>query len=931
MRPFPPSTHARPGRLLAALVLGVTLAACGGESSEALLDQARKSAAAGDLKTAVIQLKNVLAEDENNAQARFELGKVYLDQSDFASAEKEFKRARQAGYAASTANVMMARALIGQREFQRVLEELPAPSGADPEAAPLLALRATAELGLDRKENARKSVEQAVQAGDTHPEVQMALARLALADRDIDKATQALDKALQADPGHVESLLLKGDLLRHAGKKAEAAASYRAALQADPRNAAARLALASMALDENRLPDARKEVGAALKAAPNNLQARYTAALIDYREQKSEQARDGLANILKAAPDYLPALLLSGAVEYTLGNYQTAETQLGKVLGVVPGNLYAVRLLAAAQLRLGRVDDAARTLAPALRSAGQDAGVLVAAGEVALARKDFAQAAHYFEQAVQRSPDNAALRTELGVARLAQGDDRAMADLQAAAGMEGATDRASTVIILTQLNQQKFDAALASIDVLEKKQPPNPLTWNYRGAAYLGKQDFARARDSFGQALKLNPAFFPAAANLAQMDLSDKKPAAARQRFEGILKAEPKHLNAMLALADLALAAQDEKAFVGWLEKAAAAHPQAIQPRVVLARFHLVKGERNKALATAREAVNAQPDHPVGLELLGSVQLALGDHANALGSFRKLVERMPGQAMPLTRVAGAQIAANDLDGARKSLQEALRLQPGNLDALLTLGSVELRGARYDEAFKLARAAQQHHPKNPSGLVLEGDVAFARKDYPASLAALDRAHALAPSGALLLRQLQVFTASQRVAEGEKRLTDWLTKQPQDTAVRAALAESLLKRGQHKAAIEHYLILNKSTPNNLIVLNNLAWALFESGDKHAAGFAEQALKLQPDNPAVMDTLGWILVQQGQADRGVKLLQQAHAKAPDVGEIHYHLAAAYARTGDAARAQRELERLLATGVSFGQENEARALLGRLQGKSR
>ena len=80
--------------------------------------------------------------------------------------------------------------------------------------------------------------------------------------------------------------------------------------------------------------------------------------------------------------------------------------------------------------------------------------MLVVAGEIALAKKDFAQASAYFEQAAQRSPDSAAIRTELGISRLAQGDSRAMADLQAAADMEGSSSRADTFIILNQLRQE---------------------------------------------------------------------------------------------------------------------------------------------------------------------------------------------------------------------------------------------------------------------------------------------------------------------------------------------------------------------------------------------------------------------------------------------------------------------------------------------
>ncbi len=929
MRLFSHPYTARPSRLLITCLLCLGLAACSGESSESLLGQAKASIAKGDLKAATIQLKNAVIADDKNADARYELGKLYLEQSDMPSAEKEFRRAREIGYAASTVNPMIARAVLGQREYQRVLDELPAPTESNADAATLHALRATAELRLGRKEDARKTIQVALQAAPGNVDVHLALAELALSDGDAEKAMQELDQALRIDPKHRDSLMLKGDLLRATKKPVEAVAVYRKILEIDPRHTDARLALAGIAIADNKLDEARKEVNAALKFTPGNLQARYTEALIDFREKKTESARDHLAGVLKAAPSFVPALLLGGSIEYALGNLQTAEAHLNKVIKAAPNNLYALRLLAASQLRLGRPDDAARTLVPALRSANPDAGVLVVAGEIALVKKDFSQASSYFEQATKRNPDNAAIRTELGISRLAQGDSRAMADLQVAAEMEGANSRADTFIILNQLKKKEFDAALKSIAALEKKQSASPLTWNYRGAAYLGKQDVARARDSFSRALKIDSAFFPAAANLAQLDLKDKQPAAAKSRFEGILKADPKHLNAMLALGDLSLLDKDEKTYVKWLKTAASAHPQALQPRVALARYQLAKGDKNQALSTAREAVNVQPDNPAALELLGTTQLALGDTTNALGSYRKLVERLPGQASPLIKLATAQITAKDPAGARKTLQEALLIQSDFLDAQLMLGGVEIQDAHFDAAHKLARQVQQQKPDNPAGFVLEGDTAFARKNYPAALAAYERAQKLNPSGALLARQLPVFNATQRPEEGEKRLAAWLTTHPQDAGIRAALAESLIKRKQYAAAADQYQILYKSNPNNLIVLNNLAWALLETNDNRALGYAEQAFKLNPDNPAVMDTLGWILAQQGQTERGIKLLKQALAKVPDAAEIQFHLAAAHAKSGDRTRARGELERLLTSGVAFPQEQEARALLKQLTAK--
>jgi putative PEP-CTERM system TPR-repeat lipoprotein len=915
-------------RLLCALILGTSLlTACGGGDSTALLTEARASAAAGDYKAAIIQLKNALARDENNAEARFELGKLYLEQFDLASAEKEFRRAREAGYSPDAVNPMIARALLGQREFQRLLDELPAPAGSGPDAATLLALRATAELGLERREEARKTTQRALQAAPGNPEVHLALAQLALADRDADKAMQEIGQALRSDPGHLDSLQLKGALLRATGKTAEAAAAYREVVRIDPRNVNARLALSNIALAGNKLADARKEVDLALKQSPNNPQARYALALIDFQEKKTERARDTLASVLKAAPGFVPAQLLGGSIEYALGNLQTAEAHLNKVIKAVPNNLYALRLLAATQLRLGRPDDAAKTLAPALKFVDQDAGVLVVAGEIALAKKDFSQASAYFEQAAQRNPDNAAIRTELGISRLALGDQRAMADLHAAADMDSDSSRADTFIILNQIKQKQFDAALASIAALEKKQSVNPLTWNYRGVAYLGKQDFVRARDSFSQALKLNPAFFPAAANLAQLDLKDKQPVAARQRFENILKADPRHLNAMLALADLGLRNKDEKTYASWLEKAAAAQPQALQPRVALAHYQLAKGDRNKALATAREAVNVQPDNPVALDVLGAAQLALGDTANAIGSYRKLVELSgTNPAAPLTRLAAAQITAKQPVDARKSLHEALRAQPDLLDAQLMLGRLDIQAARYDDALKIARQIQQQKPGSAAGPLLEGDIALARRQFDAALAAYERAHKLEPTGTLLIRQHQALEGMGRAEEGEKRLAVWLDSRPQDAAIRLALAERLLKRKQNKAAADHYLLLNQSNPGNLVVLNNLAWALFESGDARALTFAGQAQKLQPDNPVVLDTYGWILANSGQPAKGLQHLRKASSAAPDNADIQWHMAYALYLAGDQKRALMELGTLLDNGNSFSDMDAARKLHARL-----
>lgn len=902
------------------------LSGCGGESSQTLLTQARSSIKSGDRKAALIQLKSAVQKDEKNAAARFELAKLQIELSDFASAEKELRRAREYGFEADKVNPLLSQVLLRLGEFQRVLDEIPLPLAGSQNEKVFLVARANAQLSLKQTAEARKGLERALSIAPNDADVHLTYARLAIADRKVPEAFEHVELALKSTPQHLEGWLFKGDLLRATGKLPEAETTYKSALKIDPEHVGARLALAEMALYQNRLVEARQHVDQVLGKAPQNLLGRYTQAQIDYREKKYTDARDHLAGVIKTAPTYLPAMLLQGAIEYALGNLETAEAYLNKVVKASPNNVFAIKLLAASQLKLGRADDAYRSLAPALKIAPQDVGVRIVAGEIALAKKAFAEASEHFEAAAKINPDSAAIRTQLGLSRLGQGDSRALADLQSASTMANGDSRADTLIILTQLKNKQYDAALSSITSLEKKHGANPLSWNYRGAAYLGKQDMKQARASFSQALKLDPAFFPVAANLARLDMLDKQPDQARKRFEAILKIQPAHLNAMLALADLALINKDEKTYWSWLEKAAATNPGAQQPKLLMSRYLMSKGRHAQALALAREVVNAQPKNTVALNLLGMAQFTSKDYDNAQGTFQKLADLNPQQPQPRLQLAQVQIAMKHVEDARETLMDILRTHPDYLDAQIMLVGIDIQSARFEEAQKIARQVKQQKPDNPAGFLLEGETEKARKNHTAALTAFDHAQRLKPSGAIVVRQFQVLKSMQREEEGEKRLINWLATQPQDRDVRLMLAESLIQHKSFASAIEHYQYLNKTYPGNILILNNLAWALSELNDKRALSFAEQALKLKPEDASVLDTYGWLQVRFGSTAKGVEILKKAQTKAPDSAEIQWHLAYALNANGDKTRARQELKTLLDRRVSFAFDTEARTLYQKL-----
>ncbi len=862
----------------------------------------------GDLKGSILELKNAIQKNPDSPQARLLLGQIYLKVGMGAEAEKELTQAAKLGVSRESIKPQLGEALLLMGEYKRVLDEIqPGDQTSQTNLARIFQLRADALLKQGQVKVACGLFEQSLDTDRNNPPTYWGLAQCAVAEQDMKKAREWLDTALKINEKQAKTWTYIGDL-EQLNKHAEGALSaYSSALKLEPDNLEA---LQNRVIINNRLgrlEPAQVDIDNIRKLYPKSLAANYLQALQNYQEKKYTEARSALQEALKIAPNYLPALLLGGNIEFALGNLQTAELHLNKVVRAAPGNGAALKILALTQLRLGRPDDAEKTLSPIDFQKTGDAGIYTIAGEIALAKKDFSRAATHFETASNLNPNSAAIRTELGLARLGEGDQRAMEVLQSAAEMEGSSSRADSLVILSQLSKKQYDAALASIAALEKKQPRSPLVWSYRGAAYLGKGDIAKARDSFNQALKLDPKFFLAAANLAQLDLAAGQVASARKQFEGILKAEPNHLQAMLALADISLREQDEKAHLSWLEKAMTAYPQALQPRIVMTQYLLSKGDMNGALAVAREAVNANPDNPEALNLLGSTQLTTGDRANAVTTFTALTKKASQSPDAFMRLALAQIANRDLDAARLTLQKALQLKPDHLESQDALLSLELSANKPEAAMKIARQIQAQFPNSPVGYVREADIHLEQKQIPQAIKSYEKAMDKGAGSAGLTKLHRAYVLAGNTKMAEQRLDGWLKQHPDDLNVRSHAAEYYMFAGRIPDAIVQYEAIQRQRPDNALILNNLASLYQRQKDPRALTTAEQALKLAPDNPAIQDTVGWMLVEQGKASRGLELLSKAAAAAPKVGLIRYHHAVALARSGSPEKARQELQQVL------------------------
>jgi cytochrome c-type biogenesis protein CcmH/NrfG len=151
------------------------------------------------------------------------------------------------------------------------------------------------------------------------------------------------------------------------------------------------------------------------------------------------------------------------------------------------------------------------------------------------------------------------------------------------------------------------------------------------------------------------------------------------------------------------------------------------------------------------------------------------------------------------------------------------------------------------------------------------------------------------------------ASGKSAEAEAFTKRWLADNPRDTEVRMLLANRAMRERDYKKAAAHYQALLAVDPNNVVALNNLAWIGGETGDAKALAYAERAAKLAPQSASVLDTLGTLLVRQGETNRGLEYLAKARELAPARFDVRLSYARALVVSGQTDAARKELRSIV------------------------
>ncbi len=919
----------RSARLLG-LGLLVTVVLCGCDffvSADGRVERARAEIAKGDYQAAVIDLKNALESEPNHLQARLLLARASLQLGDVRDAEKEIRRARDAGASPQDVADLTAetRLALGQgRELLAAIDSNQIVVGE-----PMRSIyRGDAYLAMGKPFEAGKAYVAARRGGATQPRALIGLARARAGQRQADEALKLLDGVPENSPDHAAALLCRGEILAAQGRFVDARQVLKAAFAAGRQltiyQKASLLAILTEAdLAAGDIPAARASLASLAKLAPTAPVTLILGARIAMAAQDYATATAGLQRVVAGMPDFVPARFLLGAALIAQGNVNQAESHLSRVVQMAPDNLEARKLLARVRLRMGQADAALELLSPLQADADSDVNSLIGLAHLQLGEAD--KAVSVLERAANAAGSSRAQQIELATTYLrVQAYRKAVLLLRQIPHVDGDAQR-DMLLIGAVAAADGIDKSDAEMKSLVDQHPKDLALLNGAGLILAQRGEFERSRALLGRALAVQPGDVTTLLNSARIEAAAGDASTAAARLQGILTDHPEHVAARMGLAQLALQANDPRRAATVLEPLRT-DPKAVVPRLALARVYMLDNRVADAAGVIAELEKLTSENAAVTNAIGLLYLDSARYDEAAARFKRAIDIDGKNPQYWMNHARALLALDRRALARESLEKARAVSPDSIMAVAALAMLDVRDGKPAAGAQRIAEMRKAHPHDPALLALEGDFYSANHDYEAASRAFDAALAMRPSAAISVRAYNA-RRSGNLRDAAAPLESWVAKKPDDFPVQAVLAEAYMQGGQvGRAQAKYEFLVDNATPN-AVILNNLAWLYYESNDARAEATAAKAYRMNPTNPSIMDTYGWILTERGKVSDGLKILKDAQVNGdPDV---KYHYAAALARSGNKDEARRLLKTLVEGTEASTTQADARRLLQELSTK--
>ncbi|HEY1724906.1 MAG TPA: tetratricopeptide repeat protein [Steroidobacteraceae bacterium] len=524
----------------------------------------------------------------------------------------------------------------------------------------------------------------------------------------------------------------------------------------------------------------------------------------------------------------------------------------------------------------------------------EDSNALIMTAEIALQRDDCGRAAANYTTAAQRLTDVKLAERATGVALDCgqyQAAERAAARWRQLTPTDPAALRAA---MRADLGQYKIDDARSAFE-----------SWINNGGGVVAPR--AAHRDdpgkSGGSGSGADENFAEQLGEVAQ----EAGVPATLAMLRGVQVPRLQNGRAQLELAGLAFDGWNYREALQYAQHALSEGAERAPAQMLLARAHAGLGEAEQAVAAAGAARVAAPKDQSFAA--ADVLMLLGREREARQAIESLRDNPGLRAQADRRLGLLAFERGDFDEAQNIFSGLLKDPESSGIAVYYLAAVAERRGETETALRgyqmLVGTGLESAARNRAASIL-----YKEGQRDQALQLLQAKDSASPATKLEAEIAQAQLLSNG-GEGDRalaRIDDALARFPGHPDVLYQKAILLEKAGRTSAAITQLEALYRERPQDSSISNALGFILADHNRdlSRAERLINAALKSEPDNPAILDSLGWLDYRRGMQQAALPLLERAFRLDQD-GDIGAHWGEVLWALGDKAKARDTWNRAL------------------------
>jgi len=441
--------------------------------------------------------------------------------------------------------------------------------------------------------------------------------------------------------------------------------------------------------------------------------------------------------------------------------------------------------------------------------------------------------------------------------------------------------------------------------------------------------------------VEIEPKNEAAQLNLAKLQLRNGLNAEALEGYDALINASPDKHKFFIALGKQLVRGKNREQNLALMTQLVSRHPKVASAHFVLSSMAEQSGKFVLAESAIREAMKLKANWTDAQNQLARILRLQGNTDEAIGFLKGILDKTPDNKAIRLSYARLLVDSKQLNAARKQFEILADSTPKNTNILYALGILALQSDDLKVAEKyfkkiqgtdrrgleanyyLAQIAESNgnfeKAINYYSLVNRGEYAFNAQLRTAALLAKQGKSELALSNLdnltirgdeqlikVVLARGEILRGVKRYPEAMNGFNDALKKLPGNTDLLYARALMAERVDRIDILVEDLKTILKTEPDNAHALNALGYTLADKTGKYkeALSYIERAIKLLPDDPAIIDSMGWIQYRLGNNGEALKHLTRAYDLNDDA-EIAAHLGEVLLIMGEKDRGQKVIRK--------------------------